>query len=79
MEKEGLLRKTEDPERKGLVRITLTERGQKAYHESSKRESIHGVFSPLSEEQRQQLTACLDELLARAMDELRARRRLPFE
>ena len=79
MEKEGLLRKTEDPERKNLVRITVTEKGQKAYYASSKRESIHGIFSSLSEEQWEQQTACLDELLARALDELRARRRLPFE
>jgi DNA-binding MarR family transcriptional regulator len=36
MEKAGLVRKTKDPERKNLVRVTLTEKGRQAYYQSTR-------------------------------------------
>ena len=52
MEKEGLIKKTKDLERKNLVRISMTKKGQQAYKQSIKAKSLHRIFSTLSEEQR---------------------------
>ncbi len=40
MEKQGLLRKTKDLERKNLIRVTLTERGEEAYRQSREMKSL---------------------------------------
>ena len=50
MEKQGLVRKVKDLDRKNLVRVVITEKGQQAYQQSTKRESIHRIMSSLSEE-----------------------------
>jgi DNA-binding MarR family transcriptional regulator len=71
MEKQGLVRKVKDLDRKNLVRVVITEKGREAYYQSTKRESIRGIMSSLSEEERQQLTSSLrklrDEALKRAV------------
>ena len=70
MEKQGLLRRTKDLEKKNLVRVTLTEKGREVYHQSAERESIHRIVASLSEGERQQLRAYLGKLWNRALDEL---------
>jgi len=78
MEKEGLVRKVKDLERKNLVRVSITEKGQQAYHQSTKIESIRKVISSLSEEERQQLRSSLETLRDKALKELGVNRKLPF-
>ena len=78
MEKAGLVRKTRDSVRKNLVRVTLTEKGQQAYYQSTKIESIREIMSSLSEEERQQLSSCLQTLRARALEELEMDQKPPF-
>lgn len=70
MEKEGLVRKTKDLDKKNLVRVELTEKGYGAYHRSMRQESIHKIMSSLSAEQCQQLTSCLQTLRDEALKEL---------
>ena len=48
MERRGLVKKVSDPHRKNLVRVTITEKGRQYYHQSTKRESIHGIMSSLT-------------------------------
>ena len=67
MEGEGLIRKTKDLDRKNLVRITLTEKGKKAYDQSLRRESIHEIMPALSKEERQLLSSCLEKLRDKAL------------
>lgn len=62
MEKDGLVTKTHDSERRNVVRVALTEKGRQAYHDSIKRDSIHNVMSCLTAEERQQLRSCLEKL-----------------
>jgi DNA-binding MarR family transcriptional regulator len=62
MEKKGLLTKTQDLDRKNMVRVSITEKGRQAYNKSTGRKSIHKIISALSEEERQQLRACLEKL-----------------
>ena len=69
MEKQGLVRKVKDLDRKNLVRVVLTEKGREAYYHSTKRESIHQIMSFLSEEERQQLRHCLQTLRDKAREQ----------
>ena len=68
MEKQGLVRKVKDLDRKNLVRVVLTEKGREAYYHSTRRESIHQIMSFLSEEGRQQLRHCLQTLRDKARE-----------
>jgi len=70
MEKKGLLTKTQDLDRKNMVRVSITEKGQQAYHKSTMRKSIRKIMSSLSEEERQQLRSCLEKLRNKAFKEL---------
>jgi len=64
------LRKTQDLDRKNLVRVSITEKGQQAYHKSTMRKSIRKIMSSLSEEERQQLRSYLEKLQNKAFKEL---------
>jgi len=70
MEKRGLVKKTHDLDRKNLVRVSITDKGQQAYHKSTMRKSIRKIMSSLSEEERQQLRSCLEKLRNKAFKEL---------
>ena len=78
MEKKGLIRKTKDLDRKNLVRVTLTDKGQQAYLQSTKIESIGKIMSCLSEEECQQLSSCLKKLRGRAFKQLGVDTKPPF-
>ncbi len=69
----GLVRKSKDLDRKNMVRVELTDKGHKAYKQSTKRESIHRVMSCLSEEDRQQIRVPLEKLCRKALEELGGR------
>jgi len=69
MEKQGLVRKVKDLDRKNLVRVVLTEEGREAYYHSTRRESIHQIMSFLSEGERQQLRHCLQTLRDKAREQ----------
>jgi len=70
MEKRGLLRKTQDLDRKNLVRVSITDKGRQAYDKSTRRKSIYKIISSLSEKERQQLRSCLEKLQNKAFKEL---------
>ncbi len=70
MQKEGLVRKVKDLERKNLVRVELTGKGQRAYGHATKRVAIHRVMESLSEKERHQLSLYLEKLRGRALEEL---------
>ena len=78
MEKEGLVRKVKDLDRKNLVRVVITEEGQQAYQQSTKRESIHKIMSSLSEEDHQQLRSYLEVLQNKALQELGVNHKPPL-
>jgi len=70
MEKRGLLTKTQDLDRKNMVRVSITEKGRQAYDKSTRRKSIYRIISSLSEEDCQQLRSCLEKLRNKAFKEL---------
>jgi len=71
MEKKGLVRLVEDLDRKNLIRVEATSKGQRVFKLSAKREAIHSIFSNLSEDEQQQLASCLEKLLNKAIIDLR--------
>jgi MarR family multiple antibiotic resistance transcriptional regulator len=62
MEKQGLVRKVKDLDRKNQVRIELTEKGQECYKTSFIPDSIPRIFSVLSEEERKSFISSLVKL-----------------
>ena len=70
MGKKRLVTKTKDLPRKNLIRVSLTDKGKQAYYQSTKIESIRQIMSSLSEQERQQLSLCLDTIRNRALKEL---------
>ena len=77
MEKDGLVRKLNDLERKNMLRVVMTEKGREAYEKSTARESIHRIMSSLSEDERQLLRSCLERLRNQGVKELRIERKPP--
>jgi len=70
MEKQGLLKRTKNMERKNLIRITLTAKGENTLKQAMKKEGVKHVLAKLSEEQRRQLKGSLVALKEAGMKEL---------
>ena len=79
MEKQGLVKRTKDLDRKNQVRITLTEMGEKAFQQQSEMRGIGRILSTLTPEECGKLGASLKKLRDEAIKELDTRpRELPF-
>ena len=66
MVKKGLINRVHDARRNNVVRLSLTEKGKRAFEESDKRESFHAIMSVLNEEKREMLNEILMDLLKAA-------------
>ena len=66
MVRRGLVTKTKDLEKKNLVRIAMTEKGQQAYAQVAKRESMTRIMSSMSDDECEHLVACLKLLRDKA-------------
>ena len=69
MEKAGLAKRVKDLSRKNMVRVAMTEKGQRAYKQAG-RQTVHQTLSCLSEEERNQLRSYLGRLLDKATEVL---------
>ena len=79
MEKQGLVKRTKNLDRKNQLRITLTEKGEQAYQKQIEMRSIGKILSTLSQEECDKLGARLKKLRDEAVRELDSRpRELPF-
>ena len=70
MEKHGLIKRAKNMERKNLIRVTLTSKGETALKQAMKKEGVNHVLSKLTEEQRRQLKQSLTALKDAGMKEL---------
>ena len=69
MEKQGLIKKTNDLEGKNLVRISLTEKGAELCDIAEKKTRIaFEIFSCLSDEEYEQLTSLLQKIWDRGYE-----------
>jgi DNA-binding MarR family transcriptional regulator len=80
MEKQGLVRKVKDLDRKNLVRIEITEKGEEAYRRSREDATVIGeIFSCLSLAEADQLQAYLERLRDDALKKFGGRKlSLPY-
>ena len=67
MQKEGLITKTRDLEKRNLVRISLTPKGKEIHRQARKRKDVHNIIGHLSQEQRQQLKSALNVIIDEAI------------
>jgi MarR family transcriptional regulator, organic hydroperoxide resistance regulator len=70
MVRRGLVKKVKDLDRKNLVRVVMTEKGQKIYELSTKRGPIHRIMGSVGEPERKKFKATLEKLLATARKEI---------
>ena len=79
MEKQGLVKRTKNLDRKNQVRITLTAKGEQAFQQQSEMRGIGRILSTLTPEECDKLGASLKKLRDEAIKELDTRpRQLPF-
>ncbi len=78
MERDGLIKRVPDPERKNAVSIMLTDRGRDICFKTFQRESVRQILKGLSDRERKQLMISLIGLRDRALKDRRARSRPPF-
>jgi DNA-binding MarR family transcriptional regulator len=71
MEQENLIKKVNDLPRKNQVRVVLTKKGQDILSHSTKRISIHEVFSTLSATERRQLMTILKKVRIQALKQIK--------
>lgn len=78
MEKEGLISRSKDFPIKSLARVTLTEKGRKAYYQSTQRASIRNTMRVLSQEERQLLSSLLKKMRGEGLKQLLGYLKPPF-
>ena len=66
MRARGLLNKANDPDRKNVVRLSLTEKGRAAYLGATRRESVTEILSSLSQTEQKYVLSALRKLQKRA-------------
>jgi DNA-binding MarR family transcriptional regulator len=69
MEKRGLVKKVKDLDRKNLVRVVITDKGHKAFEQSTKRGPIHRIMGELNPEEKQKFRKHLETIFAAARKE----------
>jgi DNA-binding MarR family transcriptional regulator len=70
MADKGFVKKVHDLDKKNLVRVSLTEKGQKIYEFSTKRGPIHRIMGVLTDDERAQLQSLLGKLHTQARKEI---------
>jgi DNA-binding MarR family transcriptional regulator len=70
MARRGLVKKVKDLDRKNLVRVVMTEKGQKTYELSTKRGPIHRIMATLNDDERKQFKEFLERILTKARKEI---------
>jgi DNA-binding MarR family transcriptional regulator len=66
MEKQGLLKRVKDKQRKNSFRISLTEKGHRVYCKAAEINVYHKIMSTLSDDKRKLFKECLFELMSNA-------------
>ena len=79
MVSQGLVKKEKSLDKKNLVRIKLTDKGEQLYHEAIGMKPMHEIISVLNGEERQQLKVLLGKLRDRAQQSLGRKYTLPSE
>ena len=78
MEKKGLVKKSKDLDKRNLVRVTLTEKGEQAFQRQLGARLVPRITSSLSKKELDNLKVCLGKLHTRALEIIRELQPLPY-
>jgi DNA-binding MarR family transcriptional regulator len=78
LEKQGLVRRTSDLERKNNVRLDLTDKGREIHNKATIRRSIHEIMACLDQTERRQLESCLEKIQTSTMRYIGRETEIPF-
>ncbi len=78
MERQGLVKRVRDLQRKNMVRIAITDKGERAYRKLAEVSAIHAIMSSLSSREQEGLKDTLMKLRRKSLEELRMRQPLPY-
>ena len=78
MEKQGLVKRVRDLDRKNMVRIAITDKGEKAYRKLGDVNAIRNILSCLSAKEQENLKEYMIKVRRKALEELRMRQPLPY-
>jgi len=78
MEDKGLVKKSKDLEKKNLVRVTLTKKGEQAFHQQWDARIVPKITSFLSKKELDNLEECLNKLEGKALGLIRDLQPLPY-
>jgi len=70
MEANGMVKKIKDLDRKNLVRVVITEKGKKAFEQSTKRGPIHRIMGELDSKEKKKFRKYLETIFAIARQEI---------
>ena len=73
MDKDGLIQRVKDLERKNYVRVVLTEKGYDQYRKSSRRRATRSILAALTTEEQEQLWFLLAKVRDKAFKHLGVR------
>jgi MarR family transcriptional regulator, transcriptional regulator for hemolysin len=76
---QGLVMKEKNLDKKNLVHIKLTAKGEELYHEAISMKSMHDIISVLNPEERRQIKTLLGKLRDQAQHNLGRKYKLPSE
>jgi MarR family transcriptional regulator, organic hydroperoxide resistance regulator len=78
MEKHGLIKRVKDMPKRNMVRVILTEKGERAYQLTMKRVTMHEIMKVLTEDERKALWGPLQKLRDRSLKIAGIGHELPF-
>ena len=70
MEAKGFVKRIHDLDKRNLVRVSMTDKGQRIYETSTKRGPIHRIMAVLSDDERTQLRLLLEKVHSQARKEI---------
>ena len=72
------MKRVRDLQRKNMVRIAITDKGERAYRKLAEVSAIHSIMSSLSSREQEGLKDTLMKLRRKSLEELRMRQPLPY-
>jgi DNA-binding MarR family transcriptional regulator len=70
MESKGFVKRIHDLDKRNLVRVSMTDKGQRIYETSTKRGPIHRIMGVLTDGERTQLRTLLGKIHSQARKEI---------
>jgi len=70
MEAKGFVKRVHDLDKRNLVRVSMTDKGQRVYESSTKRGPIHRIMGVLTDDERTQFRTLLEKIHSQARKEI---------